>query len=111
MSKHTKGPWRLSHDSGYFVETAHDDAESAGVVAELRVPQVKRTEDDDCELEDVYREHDEVQANARLIAAAPELLDFAKWYLHYCEEHDDDQRDNMPRYESVKSLIAKAEGK
>lgn len=67
--KHTPGPWKVAHDRdldpGYFV-TGGDEIGS--VVCEIRK----------------YRESPgEWLANARLIAAAPALLEALKWALPY----------------------------
>lgn len=61
-SKHTPGPWRISRTSGMeiFINHGHDQPNRvAGYFAEVR----RFTSD-----------NEQVEANARLIAAAPDLL-------------------------------------
>lgn len=65
--------------------------------------------------------HGEKEANARLIAAAPELLALAKQYLSECSECNGSgttwDRDNCthtvdcPDCADIRAVIAKAEGK
>lgn len=60
MDKHTPGPWSVAEDgSTYKRLTIHSVDKSWGMVATVRG----------------VRTHPETQANARLIAAAPLLLD------------------------------------
>ncbi len=82
-TKHTPGPWRL-------------DPDSLNVFAGGLVAQVYGA---------VHT--GEKRANAGLIAAAPELLEFVQWYVDFC---DDGEGDAAPRYEMAKALLAKAEG-
>lgn len=62
-AKHTPGPWKVWHgggpNDGYFT-IGSDMEHRGGIVAEYTVP--------------APRPDGEVQANARLIAAAPDLL-------------------------------------
>lgn len=58
MSKHTSGPWAVFNQSDVF--TNRDDGKVSEYIA-------------DCAVEEL--ELSEIQANARLIAAAPELLE------------------------------------
>lgn len=97
MSKHTKGPWikdNLIVWDGYNtiaeVKTAHEDAS---------YPEFKRAE-----------------ANARLIAAAPEMLEALKYCKAYFEKYKpkycgvDDDRDCSP-FRDLMEAIKKAEGR
>ena len=68
MSKHTPGPWR--HYAGMVVRFGENGAN----ICELSEPRaVAVVEHKRCRLGSPNR--DEAQANARLIAAAPELLE------------------------------------
>lgn len=97
MSRHTPGPWRLSErpQAGY------------GVVAEK--PKVSGGTDAICTCRPAYRtdkSHDEAEANARLIAAAPDLLEtlkIARKCLRNCHYVG-------PEREMIDAAIAKAEG-
>lgn len=62
-SKHTPGPWCISRTSGMEIFISHDHDQPnrvAGYFAEVR----RFTSD-----------HSQVEANAKLIASAPDLLD------------------------------------
>ena len=92
MSKHTPAPWILirrdkRHHPG-IITIGHD-----------------ATEKDICEL-DASGDDAEGEANARLIAAAPELLDLAKRFLARFE-HDI----GSTAFEDAMAIINKAEGK
>lgn len=63
MNKHTPGPWELHN--GYLIRKVHGD--DATPIAEMRAPYRKRV--------GLVRGHYEQEANARLIAQAPELLE------------------------------------
>ena len=94
MSKHTLGPWEVSE--GYPSDIWHVDMPSRGYSVV-----VSRAEEDwDMAVE-------EVQANARLIAAAPDLLDALENMIDACE-HWEDQDD--PVLVAARGAIAKAQG-
>lgn len=75
MSGHTKGPWRIRVNS-------HDDQDTCDksicgdifVLAEMKGPQYSHQE-----------------ANARLIAAAPDLLDALQWMVDNDETNEGDE--------------------
>jgi hypothetical protein len=96
MSKHTPGPWRSeewsihSGEIGINFLTVAKCSEVSGIWKK------------------VYIDHDEVTANARLIAAAPELLEAIKAMVPYfCPDETAD--DCKIKYLEVLDLIAKAE--
>lgn len=95
MSKHTSGPWRLvtTTTPGQFVR-------------EHRI----RSEDDSmiCEIGPVSQE-----ANARLIAAAPEMLEALRLAIEQLEPVTKPKLIQLPEYalRAVKDAIAKAEGR
>ena len=99
MSKHTLGPWKASE--GYPSDIWHVDMPSRGYSVV-----VSRAEDDwDMAI-------DEVQANAQLIAAAPELLAALEAMLdptHRCGE-DCVMSEPCPIGEQARAAIAKAKG-
>lgn len=85
MSKHTPGPWMVQN--GKIVEKCYNGF----VIADVRnATEVMADE-----------------ANACLIAAAPELLEACKAYIRYC---DDGEGEIAPMYKTMKAAIAKAEG-
>lgn len=88
MSKHTPGPWHVSSNTAQDLVCAGDE-----VVA-------------DCTTGDLP---DISIANARLIAAAPELLEACKSLLP--EGWDDGVMDHMPGVKIARLAIAKAEGR
>ena len=89
MSKHTPGPWHFRvdpiHQGQYFIRV-----QSYGFAPLATVRGDKRSTLKDSE------------ANARLIAAAPELLEFAEWILSFKMRGLIDSR--------ARAVIAKATG-
>lgn len=86
-SKHTPGPWHIEKGSNTFCETwhvAHHSSVRAQTIADCGaiVNQVYAGSLDNYVGERVNENH---EANARLIAAAPELLEACKAVLY---EHD-----------------------
>jgi hypothetical protein len=71
MSEHTPGPWEWSHTNDRYRHTIH-----VGIVEIAKTPR--------CHIDD----HDENEANARLIAAAPELLEALEEAI-YWDGYDD----------------------
>jgi hypothetical protein len=95
MSKHTLGPWEASE--GYPSDIWHVDMPSRGYSVV-----VSRAEEDwDMAVE-------EVQANARLIAAAPDLLDALETLLPYLEQRS--QPGERWAALCAREAIAKAQG-
>ena len=95
MSKQTLGPWEASE--GYPSDIWHVDMPSRGYSVV-----VSRAE------EDWDMAVDEVQANAHLIAAAPELLDALETLLLSTER--DDMNFRVRAMEAAREAIAKAKG-
>lgn len=90
MSKNTPGPWALGNIENGFIEIDAIGPEHHGALANV----VWKMEDDE--------RTPRCEANARLIAAAPELLEIALWvdkWLGDCAISG-----------SVKASIAKATG-
>jgi hypothetical protein len=97
MSKHTPGPW-LKSASGSTVYALHGNPPRNRFSAHC---QAGRQDDASA---------DELDANARLIAAAPELLQELKHAVVH--EYNPFEPDNQSeRYYRWAALIAKAEGK
>ena len=92
MTAHTPGPWAIQDFEG-------EDVAIVGAGDYF----IARVQFSDEELED------ENQANARPIAAAPDLLAALKALLP--EGWDDGVMDHMPGVFAARSAIAKAEGK
>ena len=92
MSKHTPGPWRLNDNTKYwktniFSITVRKHGVSSSTVANVPARATIPVS--------------EAWANARLIAAAPDLLEAVKAALS----------DDQPYIEKCKAAIAKATGK
>lgn len=105
MSKHTKGPWHCRFDAFEEVMSVTSDARLDEQMAEI------------CHVSVGYDEpfESEQQANARLIAAAPELLDALTdaglqiTYLH--EKLGSDTGTGNSALARIRAAIAKAEGR
>lgn len=97
MSKHTPGPWRDSFDGGYYVETAHDIPGDCGLVCAVTVFAIPGRD----------------LANARLIAAAPELLEALESVLEdfelLCNQRGIDHT-LLASLDKPRAAIAKATG-
>lgn len=99
MNKHTPGPWTIADDNGTDIGIiARKRGRGGQMVAMVTVD------------EDVPQDDDERLANARLIAAAPDLLSACKRAVHLYD-HDDAtsvlEWVNSPEF---RAAIAKAEG-
>ncbi len=106
-SKHTPGPWTLEtvttscgvcHKIGPFPWVDYDD---------------KKVQNYACVYVDYGKNGDELLANARLIAAAPDLLDALKdIQVDFCEEKCTplEDGDHWEECSTMTALIAKAEG-
>ena len=102
--KHTPGPWRVDETKaigpmGIYSETARQPV--SGICWFVYCRNYGMFPD----TEEMPR--DEIEANARLIAAAPELLAALKQSLLAMAEMDDD----TPLQREVGALIAKVEGR
>src|SRR4029078_8318433 len=81
--KHTPGPWE------------HDGDEVYRITSEINSHPI-------CTIDDLNGD-DEMEANARLIASAPELLEACKAYVN-------SEKDSIALLELMEKAIAKAEG-
>lgn len=88
MSKYTSGPWIA--DGSMIVETANGDC-----IARV----------------DEFAPDDVVEENARLIAAAPELLDAINAALEWAEPMKDAPKSSRPEwFDMARIAVAKATG-
>jgi hypothetical protein len=106
MSAHTPGPWVVRYIAGggydtlssaYRVLNGPDDRD--------RIVEVDTRDYDDCVDGDDYgvETSEQAEANAHLIAAAPEMYEFVKAILA--------DRSAYPWHIAAANLIAKAEGR
>jgi len=105
MSKHTPGPWWLGRDPSHFgsltsITGGSDSTGGIRSVAEVGGLDI-----------------DEAEANARLIAAAPDMLEALHDVLRYCVTPSglpDKNKGRTPEQDAAmakaKAAIAKAEG-
>lgn len=102
MTEHTPGPWKAAHlgDSIAILGTRAEDPEPDGrTVAEI------------------FDTDTEATADARLIAAAPDLLAALEWIVEFASERPEWFNGPMPDsaenvwLEDARDAIAKAEGK
>ena len=95
MSKHTQGPWKAD---GYSIRQSSTGTRH---VAEIAYTGPHHTPPEEypksCRLQD--------EANARLIAAAPELLEALQGML---DGYDDDYTHDEPPCKAARAVIAKA---
>lgn len=106
---HTPGPWAVHHIRAYVVPSAH------------AARPIGAAEDDDCDLAtyaqeicamhwpDRHRTENEVLANARLIAAAPEMLEALRRAERYISDDQPDEEGSLLK--AIRAAIAKAEGR
>lgn len=104
MSKHTPGPWRSHTNGSDFFVTATDFHGANGKVAKCYVADVQKFRNESGE--------DECQANAKLIAAAPDMLEALKGILNSFHESvkTTASLDEFPSLKAVQAAIAKAQG-
>lgn len=91
MSKHTPGPWRVSTDS-------RTDEEGLTYVSGLNI-ESDAGEIVGCEGIEAWK--DNAEANARLIASAPDLLEALQWFVLPI---------NNKAHNAARAAIAKATG-
>lgn len=99
---HTPGPWRIQPIEADFV-IVHSDGEIRSHIARLN-------------WSTLAEEHGSIEANARLIASAPEMLDALEILLaSTCGDVGDDGYEGCIRIEAkaldrARSIISKAKG-
>ena len=99
--KHTPGPWGVAgqRSNKRWAVVRNDSWSDLPLM-------------DGWTIADVYSRKmnaDEDEANARLIAAAPEMLDALKWLIEFCGLNQYDKND--PAIAKVWAALAKAEGR
>ena len=92
MSKHTQGPWK-------YIGNYRPDGDGFGWFVEIAPERWASVEG---------LTFSEAEANAHLIAAAPELLEALKWLT--AEIKDCAQPSDWESWEACQAAIAKAEG-
>ncbi len=98
MNAHTPGPWKFTH-LGNNGSGVYEHTESRG----LKISQTL-----------LGKTEPEIYANARIIAASPELLEFAKWAIwQLCGYSGTGEThwEQFKEFRKGKDAIAKAEGK
>lgn len=106
-AKHTPGPWAISHggmpgDCGFSVVTNNAAAKNVRLVAECWALTITSEE---------HRQ--ELFANGRLIAAAPELLDAVSWFIDQLQGDSGTGHSywkKFPQYRAALAAYTKAKG-
>jgi transketolase len=103
MSKHTKGPWEVVRtDAGIIVRTESVKKTRAGASRYAAIGGFDRSDPEQLA---------EALANARLIAAAPELLEALEYLTGECDkEMDLDYNRHAAPLAKALAAIAKAKG-
>ena len=119
-AKHTPGPWTTNewHDEDWNCYHEEDGTSSHKQIHAASGRVVAFAAYHTHKLWGTHKEDEEMQANARLIAAAPELLEASMKVLEWFEAEDDHskadfyQRMQMCRdaEEMIRTAIAKATG-
>ena len=97
--KHTKAPWDVHNTCNVLeIHPLHDE-DGVEIIAEIP--------------SDAEQSQEEKEANANLIAAAPELLEACKYVVQYHRENDsgDGELFGLDFVTTCISAIAKAEGR
>ncbi len=89
-TKHTPGPWTATP---FLTPANDDDPQGVYIVQPVERTLGKRYFEAEAESDELEQVHAENQANAVLIAAAPELLAALKHCLHYAETPGDFSQD------------------
>lgn len=96
MSKHTPGPWAMPDSGKGRISKVGANGGWDGLIATA-----------DCG--DYARSKSEGLANARLIAAAPELLEACQALIAYCDKNPP-MGDSLWSVQQMRAAIAKATG-
>ena len=121
MSKHTAGPWSFHphmgcnpSGDGYVTECESFDAHTVYIGAgETLLASVEAYAHKDDTPDTGYQrvtDFDENRANARLIAAAPELLDVLRKLVRLEADGRAERESSIEYWEAARAAIAKAEG-
>jgi hypothetical protein len=90
MSDHTPGPWEVGQYGNSFIVTAKANSYDVAVVRNIG--------------------NEDNEANARLIAAAPELLAALQRYMEVCPADEDTTAAFQEAANNARAAIAKATG-
>ena len=102
-AKHTPGPWRIKSDPMHFDTLTTVEGGAIGVRKPFGVQMIVQVGGDS--------DFQEAEANARLIAAAPDLLAALKVMLRdYTAVHDIGDVEMQPAIYQARAAIAKVEG-
>jgi hypothetical protein len=101
MSKHTPGPWKTVARNYPIADTGDYDGCWEVLTGDPKKPIVQ-----------IWGDSDEDEANARLIAAAPDLLEALKNIVNLWDHHASAHGDGtiFPLHVAARAAIAKAEG-
>lgn len=91
--KHTPGPWHAVRQSEDWIAVVHDKSIGCGFI-------------------DVWghvNPNYDLEANARLVAAAPELFEVLRYWMPFIDSEQDDER-QAPWVEKARAILAKIEG-
>lgn len=100
-ANHTPGPWEHGNNGLIYGQCAEDDVEAPFVCDVI----------EDSAMQALGMLSPIEEANARLIAAAPELLDALTHTLDFLHANDDGEDDVRWRIEKAQAAIAKATGR
>lgn len=95
--KHTPGPWTIEQWSAMQLEVAHGNLVVCGKDGKANAFLIGTEK--------------QQSANARLIAAAPELLEAMKSVKVLMDEREPEHQEELQLYDRILKIIAKAEGK
>lgn len=100
-ASHTPGPWSVNtaHEDPQFQSVSDKDGRT---IADIAYHKFTETH---------YPLRAESEANARLIAAAPELLDAAKWALNFITNTERSYGIELDASAKLRSAIDNAEGR
>lgn len=101
MTKHTPGPWAVEID-------IKQPKRAFTIKGGIRDVARYLSYDDHIRWSDVSAKPEEVEANAHLISAAPELLDALENYLNVCKTGDFDKEPDA--WNRALAAITKARG-
>lgn len=99
MSEHTPGPWHLDVLAHTITDTGNYD--NRWIVRGNNHERIA----------DMFEEGDEADANANLIAAAPEMLEALKVFMDYNDQGGPLSFNTDAMWAQARAAIAKAEGR
>ena len=99
-TQHTPGPWALLPEEcdKPYIRIRGTNLGGRYKIANVLTPVYERVH---------AREAEETRANARLIAAAPDLLEVLQYFMPFIDSEQDDER-QAPWVEKARAAIAKA---